>query len=430
VFASTEGNTYYDRQEGVLRQNTGLSWVAHATALNPVTYSFTVAGYPNSVNCEAYMFLSPNPGGTEEAPDWNETNCAIAYVQGNANSATFRFRYKVNEPSQQAMYSGGNEGGRYYTNAPGSWDGVTPNYLESGNLGFVTNNGVLGTWTLKFTSDTNVTLIAPNGNTSSFIFPWYNIGYFAENSGFNAYLGMQANNADAMNQAVVYSSFAISNVAAPFGENFLADTVLDTTNTWNTSVAHGPKGVLIVPADASDWISWTLPDTGFGLQIASGLTSSWNDLTAGPVFSLYGKRAQLVSNTELPGANQGYFRLLERVFSQLQVLLPGETNAPGTLTGKTGTPDPTLSASTNTLVNVTINAVDAAWHIVNVSGDNIHLTTTAPTAITPNDAPLASGTLQQLVDYTSNQGTWTITATDTTNTNIPPATSSSFTVGP
>jgi hypothetical protein len=153
-------------------------------------------------------------------------------------------------------------------------------------------------------------------------------------------------------------------------------------------------------------------------------------LTAGPVIQLFGKRAQLVSGNELPGANIGYFRLLKRVFSQLQVLLPGETNAPNTLTGKTGTPDPTLSASTNTLVNVTINAVDATWHIVKVSGDNIHLTTTASTAITPNDAALASGTLQQIVDYTSNQGTWTITATDTTNTNIPPASSSSFSVGP
>src|ERR1039457_320909 len=58
VFASTSG--LYDRQEAVLRQSSGLSWVGHATAGNPVSYSFTIAGYPNSPDCEAYMFLVPN----------------------------------------------------------------------------------------------------------------------------------------------------------------------------------------------------------------------------------------------------------------------------------------------------------------------------------------------------------------------------------
>ncbi|MEY2430007.1 MAG: hypothetical protein QOJ40_2892 [Verrucomicrobiota bacterium] len=431
VFASTEGNSFYDRQEALLRQDTGLSWVGQATAVNPVTYSFTIGGYPNSVNCEAYLFLVPNAAATEEAPDWNETNCALAYIQGNLNNATMRFRYKVNEDNQQAMYSGGSETRGSYTNAPGSWDGVTPNYLESGNLGFVTNTGVLGTWTVKFTSDTNVTLIAPNGNTSSFIFPAYNVGYFAEHSSFQVYLGMQANQADAMNQAVVYSNFAVSNVASPYSENFLADTTLDTVNTWNTSVSHGPAGVLIVPAGLADWISWTLPDSGFGLQASSSLTSPspWNDLTAGPIIQLFGKRAQLVSSGEMPSANQDFFRLLKRAYSQLQVLLPGEANAPNTVSGKTGTPNPVSLSANSGLVNVTINAVDSTWHVVTVSGDNIHLTTDDATAITPNDAALSNGTLQQTVQFNS-QGSWTVTATDTTNTNIPAATSAAVTVGP
>jgi len=32
--------------------------------------------------------------------------------------------------------------------------------------------------------------------------------------------------------------------------------------------------------------------------------------------------------------------MVKRAFTQLQVLLPGETNAPNTTTGKIGTPDP------------------------------------------------------------------------------------------
>ena len=273
VFASTLGNSFFDRQEVEMVQTTGLSWVGHATAGNPVTYSFTISDYPKSVNCEAFLFLVPNPTSNDEAPDWNQTNCVIAYVQGSPNQATLRFRYKVNEDHQQAMYSGGNEIRGYYTNAPGSWDGVTPNYLESGDLGFVTNNTVLGTWTVKFTSDTNITLIAPNGNTSTCVMPAYNATKFAETSGFNVYLGMQANNADAMNQAVVYSNFAITGVPSAMSDNFLADTNLNTA-VWSTAMAHGPAGVLVMHGNPS-LVQWNLPDNGFNLQLAGNLSGSW-----------------------------------------------------------------------------------------------------------------------------------------------------------
>ncbi len=80
VFASTAG--LYDRQSAVLRQDFRLSWVGMATPANPVTYSFTIAGYPNSQNCEAYLFLIPTLIILDNAPDWNETNCVVIYCQG------------------------------------------------------------------------------------------------------------------------------------------------------------------------------------------------------------------------------------------------------------------------------------------------------------------------------------------------------------
>jgi hypothetical protein len=358
------------------------------------------------------------------APDWNETNCALVYLQGNSSSATAHFRYKVGEPGNQIMYGGGAP----YTNAPGSWDGVTANYLESGNLASVTNNGVLGTWTLKFTSDTNVTLIAPNGNSTNVIFPAYNVGYFAEQTspGFYVYLGMQANNADALGQAVVYSHFAISNTASPFSEDFLADSVLDTTNTWNTSAASGPKGVLIVPADSAYWINWTLPDSGFSLQTSSTLNNplAWTSPSTGPIIGMASVRSQLLASNEIPAGNMAFFRLIKRSFTQLQVLLPGETNAPNTLTGKTGTP---TAINSGGLETVTVNAVDVTWNKVSVSGDTIHLTTTDGSAYTPLDSALAGGTMTGDIQF-NTLGSWTVTATDTSNTNIISNTSSSLTV--
>jgi hypothetical protein len=418
VFASTAG--VYDRQSAVLRQNSGLSWVGQATPANPVTYSFTIAGYPSSVNCEAWMFLVPNPNYLDGAPDWNETNCAIVYLQGNSSSATAHFQYKVNEPNNQIMYSGGDP----WTNAPGSWDGVTTNYLESGNLASITNNGVLGTWKVKFTSDTNVTLIAPNGNSTNFIFPAYNVGLFAEQAspGFYVYLGMQANNADALNQAVVYSNFAITGTGSPFSENFLTDTVLDTTNTWNTSAAAGPKGVFVAPAGSASWVSWTLPDSGFSLQVSPTLNNptAWTDPSTGPIIGMGGIRSQLLASNEIPAGNTAFYRLIKRQFTQLQVLLPGETNAPNTLTGKVGAPS---AVNPGDPVIVTVNSVDSTFHIVS-STDSITLTSLTDNAATlPVPGNLAGGTAQMYV-YFGTSGSQTITATDTTNTNIPAATSS------
>jgi hypothetical protein len=198
-----------------------------------------------------------------------------------------------------------------YTNAPGSWDGVTPNYLETGNLGSVSSSSPVGTWTIKFTSDTNVTLIAPDGNTNSFVFPAYNVGNFVSDTNFVCYLGMQANNNASLNRAVVYSSFSITGTPTSFSENFLAESVLDTTNTWRTSVATGPAGVRIVPAGSAWWETWSLPDTGFSLQTSPSATGPWTTLTNGPVIPLANARGQLISDSESPGGSAAFFRMIK-----------------------------------------------------------------------------------------------------------------------
>jgi hypothetical protein len=155
--------------------------------------------------------------------------------------------------------------------------------------------------------------------------------------------------------------------------------------------------------------------------------TGWTDLT-GPVVGMVDERAQLISSSELPSAGSGYFRLIKRAFTQLQVLFPGETNAPNTLTGKVGTPDP-ISLGAGGFVTVTINAVDPTFHIVNSGTGNINLTSTDGSSIMPLDAPLASGTLQQIIQF-GTAGSWTVTATNTASAGIPAATSTAVTVSP
>jgi hypothetical protein len=95
-------------------------------------------------------------------------------------------------------------------------------------------------------------------------------------------------------------------------------------------------------------------------------------------------------------------------FSKLQLLLPGETAAPGTTTGKTGTPG---NEVTGVPFNVSVNAVDANWNPVS-SSDTIAITSSDVTATLPANAALVSGTKSFSITLNTASSTTTITATD------------------
>ena len=75
--------------------------------------------------------------------------------------------------------------------------------------------------------------------------------------------------------------------------------------------------------------------------------------------------------------------------AKLQILLPGETAAPGTASGKTGTPS---NQAANSPFNVTVNAVDANWNLVNNITHTVAISSTDPAAALPANAPLVAGT--------------------------------------
>ena len=110
-------------------------------------------------------------------------------------------------------------------------------------------------------------------------------------------------------------------------------------------------------------------------------------------------------------------------FAKLQLLVPGETAAPGSGSGKTGTPS---AETAGTAYSVTVNAVDANWNLVNTN-DTVRITSTDTHATLPANAALAAGT--RTISLTNNTaGSWTVTATDITHGSIPANTSPSITV--
>jgi hypothetical protein len=112
-------------------------------------------------------------------------------------------------------------------------------------------------------------------------------------------------------------------------------------------------------------------------------------------------------------------------FTQLQVLLPGESNAPNTTTGKTGSPTP---VSVGEAVTLTVLTVDAQWNPVPGATDTISISSSDPGAILPGSEQMVNGTAQFTLFF-EDQGTWTVTASDWTSTSIPPNTSSQVVVG-
>src|SRR5205814_1259086 len=111
-------------------------------------------------------------------------------------------------------------------------------------------------------------------------------------------------------------------------------------------------------------------------------------------------------------------------FVKLQLLVPGETAAPGTATGKTGAP---TARTAGTAFTVTVNAVDANWNLVAAITDTVNIATTDANATLPADTALVAGSQSLSVTF-ETVGSQTLTASDVTDVTESPNTSSSITL--
>ena len=111
-------------------------------------------------------------------------------------------------------------------------------------------------------------------------------------------------------------------------------------------------------------------------------------------------------------------------FAKLQLLAPGETAAPGSSTGKTGSP---TAQTAGTSFNVTVNAVDANWNLVSSAGDTVGLTSSDSNASLPSNAALVGGSKSFAVTFKTT-GSQTLTATDLDDGSKPANSSPAITV--
>lgn len=281
LVASAPGQQYA-RQNIYTVNNSGYSWVGAGA---PVSYSLTLANYPGGANAgfQTHLFLVPGTGlpTWENSPDWNEPNVIFLDIGVDGDGAGFAsFRYKTNLPNGNSMI-----------------------YAE-GTLGTVGSPTPNGTWTVTFHNDTDVTLTAPGGATSSFSLPADAATLFADP--LYVYVGCQPNQIANIGQSVTVKQFQISGVPSPIDDLFAGPL---NSGVWQIS-AGDAAGIVTVPEGYSYWLNWTLPDDGYSFEYAPGnLTDDiWLPVTGmTPPVQIGTKRWALLPSDLEPFSGEGFF---------------------------------------------------------------------------------------------------------------------------
>jgi hypothetical protein len=108
-------------------------------------------------------------------------------------------------------------------------------------------------------------------------------------------------------------------------------------------------------------------------------------------------------------------------YSRLLVLLPGETGAPGTVSGRTGTP---RAQTVGVPFNITVRACDNTWTPVTTITDAIQILSSDASATLPAPGTMTAG--ERIFSVTLNSGgSFSIMAHDQTDGTIPDGSSSS-----
>lgn len=281
------GTAPYGREN--IRTAAGLgsfSWLG----VGQMSYAFTVRQFDSaSTNLQLHLLLVPNAGAST-APDWAEPDVVKALLLPRADgSALWQAQIKTNG----------------VPTCPGAcpW----PVHAE------ITNSTLLGTWSLNFSSDTNLSLSAPDGGQVAVVLPADVAARFTDP--LTVYLGVMAGDTASLGGSVVLAEVRL----AANGSTMLYDDFSRglNTNLWEV-IAADPQSVQPVP-DIAWWLHWTTPATGFVLATNANPANpagwSTNELPA-PVQIGYLKHTLLTANPwftpkplPLPGARSLFFRL-------------------------------------------------------------------------------------------------------------------------
>lgn len=376
------------QRQGISTPANGGPYLWTSQGSYPVSYSLTISDFPGSASrpgLEAHMYLANGDTATANdqtsgSPDWNVPDIFILRIENvAAGGVTAQIQWKTNLPAANAP------------NVPLNVAGTT----------------AVGTWTVTFSDAYNGTLTGPGITAQPFTLPQEAVdrNFTASTSfmHFGIFKNDGANDGHNNNAHGAFSRVKFTGAAAAFDDDF-SGAALNSKYEWRKTATSSVQHI----SSAVGWlVDWTLPAAEFNPQSATSVTGPWSHQPSSVSYQSGGLTRNIIAKADLPAGNSAFFRLIKRPFVKLQVLMPGETAAPNTPTGKTGTPDP---QAVGTPFNITVNAVDEVWNRVKAS-DIITITCSDETATLPLDAALVGGTATFSVTF-GNNGNFTVTATD------------------
>src|SRR5438034_778124 len=189
--------------------------------------------------------------------------------------------------------------------------------------------------------------------------------------------------------------------------------------------ATAPFTNIVTSYSGAKTISYTGPGGGPAYTTSVTFTNGQSSNTL--VTTLLKAETTTITATDgtLTGIPSSSLTVNPGAFAKLQLLMPGETAAPGSASGKTGTP---AAQTVGTAFTVTVNAVDVNWNLISTN-DTVAITSSDSNAILPANAALSGGTQTFGVTF-ETVGSATVTAGDATHAGITANTGSTTTVNP
>jgi hypothetical protein len=220
-----------------------------------------------------------------------------------------------------------------------------------------------------------------------------------------------------------FSYVGIAKFTVTAGAGFATKLAIASVNGGANPIAGTAFNVVVQAQDASGNPAAVTSTTGVVLSLHTGSGALGGTLTgtipngansvtiSGVTYSKAETGVVLTvartSGMTLAPGNSAAFTVVAGAFTKLQVLVPGETAAPRTPSGKTGTPTAQMAGVP---FNVIVNAVDANWNVVS-STHTVGITSSDAYATLPANAALVAGTRTFSVTL-KTAGSRTVTATD------------------
>lgn len=268
---------------------TPLSWVGQT----PMTYSLTITNFPDATEhpgFEAHIYLVNGdtvPGNElNGSADWNANDIVILNVQNNENgSVNFALSWKTNSPASNP------------TNFPARLDNLP---------------SALGTWSVTFTNDYEGIISGPGGVSTNFTLPSDIPASNFSPANMFVQFGAHEGRSDTLNdgQSTRFSHVLITNVSGTVIEDSFTGPGLTAANEWRTTSS---TAVNWIPSGMAWWLTWTTPDDGYVMEVASSVAGPYSDAGVTYTISSGANRTGAVPAANLPAGNSAFFRMSKPV---------------------------------------------------------------------------------------------------------------------